>query len=51
MINKTKHTLLDLLVIVLFLILSKYIEMEAFSFCMGAIYVMMFDIIDMWFRK
>lgn len=48
--KKIKHILLDLLVILVFFILAEYVEIEAFSFSAGAVYVILLDIIDMWFR-
>lgn len=44
--KKLKITLLELLVITIFLIISKFVEIEAFSFCIGAIYIMTFDVIN-----
>ena len=41
-----KKTLLKLLVLIIFLIIIKFVEIEAFSFCIGAIYVMLFDVIE-----
>lgn len=41
-----KKTLLELLVITIFLIISQFVEIEAFSFCIGAIYIMLFDVIE-----
>lgn len=41
-----KKTLLELLVITIFLIISQFVEIEAFSFCMGSIYIMLFDVIN-----
>lgn len=46
MSKKTKTTLLELLVLVIFLIISNFIKIEAFSFCLGATYIMIFDIIN-----
>ena len=46
--KKLKITLLELLVITIFLIISKFAEIEAFSFCIGAIYIMAFDVINKW---
>lgn len=46
--KELKITLLELLVIIIFLIISKFVEIEAFSFCIGAIYIMVFDVINKW---
>lgn len=44
--KKAKTTLLELLVLVIFLITSNFIKIEAFSFCLGASYIMIFDVIN-----
>ena len=44
--KKLKISLLELLVLVIFLIISNFIEIEVFSFCLGATYIMIFDIIN-----
>ena len=41
-----KKRLLKLLALIIFLIIIKFVEIEAFSFCIGAIYVMLFDVIE-----
>lgn len=46
MSKKTKITLLELLVLVIFLIISNFAKIEAFSFCLGATYIVMFDEIN-----
>lgn len=45
MSKKIKITILDILVIITFMIMSKFIKIEAFSFCMGATYLLAFDLI------
>lgn len=44
--KKVKTILLELLVLVTFLIISNFIKIEAFSFCLGATYIMIFDVIN-----
>lgn len=44
--KKTKITLLELLNLVIFLIISNFIKIEAFSFCLGVTYIMIFDMIN-----
>lgn len=46
MSKKTKTTLLELSVLIMFLIMSNFIKIEAFSFCLGASYIMIFDLIN-----
>lgn len=45
MSKRIKITLLELLVIIIFCIMSDFVEMDVFSFSLGAIYIMLFDII------
>ena len=40
-----KISVLELLVVAVMLIISKFVEFEAFSFCTGAIYVMILDLV------
>lgn len=44
--KKVKTILLELLVLVTFLIISNFIKIEAFSFCLGSTYIMIFDVIN-----
>lgn len=43
--KKVKISLLELLVLI-FLIISNFIKIEVFSFCLGATYIMIFDVIN-----
>ena len=44
--KNVKKFLLVLLVVVAFFIISNFIEIEPLSFCLGATYIMMLDIIN-----
>lgn len=44
--KRIKTTLLELLVIIIFCIMSNFVEMDVFSFSLGAIYIMLFDVIE-----
>lgn len=44
--KEIKITLLELLNLVIFLIISNFIEINPFSFCLGSTYIMIFDVIN-----
>ena len=46
-----KRPIFYLLTFMAFLVVSKYVEMDAFSFSMGAIYVITLDLIDIFFKN
>ena len=48
--KRIKITLLELLVIAIFILISKFIKIDTFGFCMGAVYIMIFDVIENYFR-
>lgn len=46
MSKKIVTTSLELLVLLTFLVIDNFVEIDAFSFCLGTIYIMSFDIIN-----
>lgn len=44
--KKLKITLLELLVTIIFCIMSIFVEMDLFSFSLGVVYIMLFDVIE-----
>lgn len=44
--KKLKIILLNLLVIVIYSIISNFIEIKTFSFCVGASFIMILNVID-----
>ena len=49
--NRIKTTLLEVLVVIIFITITNFIEIDGVDFCMGAVYILILDTIENNFRK